>query len=209
LITSFFAGCANFKHDLAKKLDTKVNEKILAFVDVQYGGEMGFQQAIELSSSFLTTSKFLGEQRILQNFFDQIARDGTYCYSALPTVNALEQGSVQTLIVWEDLPDIRYELRSSLPNEQGEYEKKIVFKPTPTCEFQGYEVVNSCPLLDWIIEHSREFGATIEVISSSTSVANQFIEGFGGVGGILRYKVEQFEFVEEANESESEYEYEY
>jgi hypothetical protein len=43
-----FAGCAGFKHDLAKKLDPRVNEKILAFVDVQYGGENGFHQAIEL-----------------------------------------------------------------------------------------------------------------------------------------------------------------
>jgi len=119
-----FAGCASFKYDLAKKLDSKVNEAILAFVDVQYGGEMGFQQAIELAATHLSKSKYVREQRILQEFFEQITIDGAYCFSASTTVYALEQGSIQTLIVSEDLPDIRYVLRSSEPIGEGEYEKK-------------------------------------------------------------------------------------
>jgi peptide chain release factor subunit 1 len=61
-----FAGCASFKHDLAKKFDSRVTDKILAFVDVQYGGENGFNQAIELGTflfhpflCFLFFSSFL------------------------------------------------------------------------------------------------------------------------------------------------------
>jgi len=75
-------------------------------------------------------------------------------------------------------------------------------------DFPGYEILDSCPLLDWIIEHSREFGASIEIVSSSTGVAKQFVDGFGGVGGILRYQAEPLEEVAENGEG-SEYDYEY
>lgn len=219
-----FAGCAGFKHELAKKLDPRVNEKILAFVDVQYGGENGFHQAIELSSNILKNTKFVEEQKILQSFFDQIVIDGAYCYSSTLSINSLEQGLIEKLIVWDELPDIRYELVSlSDPTI-----KKIVFKSPSSFQdynekviepvsFPGFEIISSMPLLDWILEHYKEFGSKIELVSNSSSIGNQFIKGFGGIGGFLRFKLDHNVNEEElnhdsddlSNDEESEYDYEY
>lgn len=205
-----FAGCAGFKHDLAKKLDAKISDKILAFVDVQYGGENGFNQALELSVGVLKKSKYLSEQKVLENFFSQIALNGAYIFSASSTITALEQGLIETLIVWEELPDYRFVLVSlSDPTD-----KKVVYKATKDCEFAGYEILESGPLLDWILEHHKKFGSVVELVSSCSPISNQFISGFGGVGGILRFKaVEQEDDGEnqddEDEDEESEYDYEY
>lgn len=208
-----FAGCANFKHELAKKLDPRVNDKILAFVDVQYGGENGFHQAIELSLNILKESKFVLEQKTVQKFFDLIVLDGPYCFQTTSTLPLLEQGLVETLIVWDELPDYRFELVSqSDPNE-----KKIVYRPDQSSNFPGYEILSSISVLDWILEHHKDFGAKVELISSVSSPANQFILGFGGIGGILRFKINEEHLNQENKEEEedeveddgSEYDYVY
>jgi len=203
-----FAGCASFKHDLAKKLDTRVSDKILAFVDVQYGGENGFHQALELSAHILKKSKYLSEQKILESFFGQIAIDGAYCFTNTSTISALEQGLIETLIVWDELPDLRYVLVSLTDPT----DKKVVFKSSETVDFPGYEILERAHLLDWILEHHKEFGSSVELVSSASPIANQFIAGFGGVGGLLRFKTETHdEDNDERDEDseESEYDYEY
>jgi len=45
------AGSADFKTDLANSdmFDARLKPKILKIVDVSYGGENGFNQAVELS----------------------------------------------------------------------------------------------------------------------------------------------------------------
>ena len=38
----------------------------------------------------------------------------------------------------------------------------------------------------------------LEIVTDKTSEGNQFVKGFGGIGGILRYKLEQnFDDIEE------------
>jgi len=74
---------------------------------------------------------------------------------------------------------------------------------------QDWTVKSSMPLLDWILEHYGEFGAEIELISDQTDVGAQFVKGFGGLGGLLRYQTElpstTFELPEEKEESDYEY----
>jgi peptide chain release factor subunit 1 len=41
----------------------------------------------------------------------------------------------------------------------------------------------------------------LEIVTDKSSEGNQFVKGFGGIGGILRYKVEQVFDEEEENHS--------
>ena len=73
-------------------------------LDLSYGGEAGFNQAIELASDTLSNVKLVQEKKVLQRFFEEIARDtGKYSYSAADTMRALEWGTVKQLILWQDL----------------------------------------------------------------------------------------------------------
>merc|ERR1711972_795914 len=61
------------------------------------------------------------------------------------------------------------------------------------------DVVDNKPFIEWIVENFKNFGTKLEFISDRSQEGNQFCKGFGGIGGILRYKVE-FELLEEPDD---------
>ena len=46
------------------------------------------------------------------------------------------------------------------------------------------------PLLEWLCSHYTELGVKIDFITDSSSEGHQFVHGFGGIGGFLRFKVD-------------------
>ena len=54
---------------------------------------------------------------------------------------------------------------------------------------QEMEVIENQSFLEWLAEKYKDFGATLEFVSDRSSEGNQFVKGFGGIGAMLRYKV--------------------
>nr|XP_026489763.1 eukaryotic peptide chain release factor subunit 1 [Vanessa tameamea] len=52
------------------------------------------------------------------------------------------------------------------------------------------ELVECQPLLEWLANNYKSFGATLEIITDKSQEGSQFVRGFGGIGGLLRYKVD-------------------
>lgn len=48
----------------------------------------------------------------------------------------------------------------------------------------------SVPLVDWLVENSKKFGATLHIVTNASPEGSQFCAGFGGLGAILRYPME-------------------
>merc|ERR1712113_1188815 len=151
------AGSADFKNQLADSeiFDQRLHNIILNTVDVSYGGENGFNQAIELSAEMLSNVKFIQEKRLISKYFEETSQDtGKYCFGVKDTMLALEMGAVETLIVWENLEINRYTL---LNNTTGENSLKILTKEEEQdkanfideesgVELESVEVVS---LLEW------------------------------------------------------------
>ena len=79
----FLAGSADFKTDLAQSdmFDQRLSAKVLKIVDISYGGENGFNQAIELAQDTLASVKFIHEKKIILKFFEEVATDsGRYVF---------------------------------------------------------------------------------------------------------------------------------
>ena len=137
-------------------LDRRLAEIVLKKVDVSYGGENGFNQAIALSADALSNVKFIQERELINRYFDEINQDtGKFCFGVKDTMTvrhtraavlavlhhhrcpsalaslltgltcgglvaqACEMSAVETLLVWEDLPTMRYHLRNN--STGGEY----------------------------------------------------------------------------------------
>lgn len=60
------------------------------------------------------------------------------------------------------------------------------------------------PLLEWFAEKYKEFGANLEFVTNRSQEGAQFVKGFGGIGGILRYKVD-FTNLASVDEEEDEF----
>ena len=92
------AGSADFKNQLTQSdlFDIRLQPIILMIVDVSYGGENGFNQAIELSADCLGNVKFVKEKRLLGKYFDEISQDSSkYCFGVKDTLTCLEMGAIE------------------------------------------------------------------------------------------------------------------
>jgi len=192
------AGSADFKSELSASdmFDQRLRTIILKIVDVSYGGDNGFNQAIELSAEVLQNVKFVQEKKLIGSFFEEISQDtGKYCFGVDDTLRALDIGAVQILIVWENLETTRYLIKNTVAGEKD----KVLFltkeQEKDTTNFRNedgseVEIIESMPLIEWFANNYKNFGATLEFVTNRSQEGSQFCKGFGGIGGILRYKVD-------------------
>jgi len=205
------AGSAEFKQDLTTNTDL-FDQRLAAIVmppllDVSYGGEAGFNQAIELSAETLKNVKFVQEKRLVTKFLDEVSQDtGRYCFGINDTIAGLEAGAVETLIVWENLGIKRLVIR----NPHTDTENAVFVTPEQAKDPKLYvdqatnvelNVAENEDFLDWIVLNYKNFGTKLEFISDRSQEGNQFCRGFGGIGGLMRYKLE-FDLLEEPDNVE-------
>nr|CAD1828390.1 unnamed protein product [Ananas comosus var. bracteatus] len=202
------AGSADFKTELSQSdmFDPRLQAKILNVVDVSYGGENGFNQAIELSSEILSNVKFIQEKRLIGKYFEEISQDtGKYVFGVDDTLKTLEMGAVETLIVWENLDVNRFVLKHSATGEnivkhftKEQEADQNNFRDSATGA--ELEVQDKTALLEWFANEYRQFGCTLEFVTNKSQEGSQFCRGFGGIGGILRYQLDVRAFDELSDE---------
>jgi len=196
------AGSADFKNDLATSdmFDARLKAKVIKVVDVAYGGENGFHQAIQLSSEVLGNVRLVQERKLLEKFFEQIAQDtGKFVFGIVDTMSSLDMGACETLILWEDLDIVRFVVKSKnsadqkillLNAEQRKDTSNFREKDPATGIEVDLDIVEQQPLTEWLVENHKKFGAKIELVSHRSPEGSQFCRGFGGIGGLLRWKVD-------------------
>lgn len=191
------AGSADFKLDIYNSdlFDPRLHKSVINLVDVSYGMDPGFNQAIELSGESLLNVKLVKEKKLLQRYFDEISQDtGMYCFMVEDTLQALEMGAVEALIVWENLLINRCTLRNVVTQEVTTRHFTAVQLADAEQLFDRntgsqLEVVSSILLVEWLTDNFKQFGAKLELVTDSSQEGSQFCRGFGGIGALLRWRV--------------------
>jgi len=144
------------------------------------------------------------KKKVVGHFFDEIARDtGKYVFGLKDTMDSIDNGAVDILIIYENLKYNRLMLRDNkdkitykiLPTDQSNQTK---FKDEETQS--ELEVIDNIPLTEYFMENYKNIVSKMEIITDKTSEGNQFVKGFGGIGGILRYKMDAI-FDDDANDN--------
>jgi len=191
------AGCASFKNELQKSdiFDHRLKEIVLKVVDTAYGGMNGFNQAIQLSKEALANVQFVREKKLLTDYMQEIAQDNNkYCFGIRDTMRALEMGSVKTLIVWEELQLLRIEVMNPTTKE-----KDVLFLSPREFENGDWkkdkstgvqlDITEKVEFLEWLAENYKSFGTNLEFVTDRSQEGAQFVRGFGGIGGFLRWQI--------------------
>ncbi|KCZ79853.1 peptide chain release factor 1 [Anncaliia algerae PRA339] len=79
--------------------------------------------------------------------------------------------------------------------EMGAVETLIVYE---NCKIEH----ESQPFVDFIAENYKQFSCSLIFVGDKSPEGAQFIEGFGGIGGILRYKIEIEEDLESLSDED-------
>jgi len=191
------AGSADFKNNLGLSdfFDNRLQSKILSFVDIAYGGEAGFNQAIESSSYLLKDLKFIKEKKLLQSYFDEISRDsGKFVFGIDETIEALDASIIEKLIIWENFSLWRLTVLNNKTKEEF-----VIYSKNEnlisSVFYKNYKSKNDLiilekeELIEWVVRNYKLYGANLFFITDRTIEGTQFIKGFGGIGGLLRYSL--------------------
>lgn len=175
-------GTGDLKEEIQRGdfLHKYLREKIIKIVDLEYNGMSGFSSAVSKAGETMNTMRYIEEKNAIRRMFEKINRESdtvTYGYSAVET--CLENGMVETLILWEDLKAYRYQ------TEEG-----VKYGTTPP----DCKVTGQTPYIEWIFNRARELGGVqVVLVSDTTEEGAQFCRGFGGVGATLYYPLSQEE----------------
>lgn len=129
-------------------------------------------------------------------YFEEIQQDTQkYCFGVEDTMKSLEMGACEILICWENLDVNRYVLK----NPSTGIEMTLHLTPIQERDKSNFtdketgvelEMVDSMPLLEWLANNYKQFGTRLEIITDRSQEGSQFVKGFGGIGGLLRYQVD-------------------
>jgi len=195
------AGSAEFKTVLveAERFDQRLAAKVLMVCDVSYGGENGLNQAIKQSQELLSNVKCIQEKKVIKKYFDEITQDtGKICFGIDDTMQCLDSGSVDLLMVWENLEHWRLETRNPVTGD----EEVLVLLPAQLKDPKHFrdeenqcdkEISDKIELVEWLSTNYTKFGCKLEIVSNKSQEGSHFCKGFGGMGGFLRYNMDFLE----------------
>jgi peptide chain release factor subunit 1 len=100
-------GPGPIKDRFVKKnyLHYQIKQKILGVKDTGYTGEEGLEELVKRGKDLIKESVIAKERELLNKFFMEIGKKGNVVYGKEKVLNALESGTVDTLLLSEDFKD--------------------------------------------------------------------------------------------------------
>lgn len=87
-----------------------VRNKIIGIKDLSYTGDFGLQELVDKSQDLLAAEEIAGEKQIMARFFDMLNKNQRMAsYGEQEVMNNLKMGSVEVVLISEDVDDKRIE----------------------------------------------------------------------------------------------------
>ncbi|RLI97683.1 MAG: peptide chain release factor 1 [Candidatus Aenigmatarchaeota archaeon] len=171
-------------------LHYQIKKKVMGVVDTSYTGEYGLEELVRRGEEVLREASIIKEKQILGKFFSELEKDGNAVYGFENSLKALEMGAVDTLLISEnfDYFEVKYRCKNNHSEVRIVRKGEMLAQVCKKCG-EKLKVEEKRDLEDEIVEKAKKFGTKVEYISTETPEGKQFFK-LGGIGGILRFKVE-------------------
>ena len=171
-------------------LHHELQDKVLGKFDIAYTDESGLYDLVDAADAVLAEAELMEDKRAMERFFKELHDGDLATYGFEPTRRNLVMGSVETLLISEDLRKdvVTYEC------ENGHEEREVIDSrkadvPTHECTEceETVEEGEREDLIDHLINIAEQRGTEPKFISTDFEKGEQLLSAFGGIGGILRY----------------------
>ena len=170
-------------------LHHELQDKVLGKFDVAYTDESGLKDLVDNASEALADQEIVEDKRQMDEFFEKLNTGEEATYGFEQTRRNLIMGSVDRLLISEDLRSdvVVYEC----PNGDEEYEVVDSRHSTPTHECsecgEDGELKEREDAIEHLINIAEQRGTDTKFISTDFEKGEQLLDAFGGIAGILRY----------------------
>jgi peptide chain release factor subunit 1 len=170
-------------------LHHELQDTVLGKFDVSYTDESGLYDLVDAGQEALSDQAIVDDKNQMEEFFENLHTGEQATYGFEPTRRNLVMGSVDRLLLSEDLRSdvVIYEC----PNGHEEYEVVDSRHTTPDHECsecgEDAEVREREDVIEHLMEIADQRGTETKFISTDFEKGEQFQDAFGGIGGLLRY----------------------
>lgn len=191
LIGIIVGGPGPIKDRFAKEdyLNYQIKNKLLGVKDISYTDEYGLRELAKRAEDLMEQAAVVKERALVEKFFSELQKGGNIVYGFGETNKALEQGTVDTLLISEDLDwfHVKLKCQCGFETEKDLPKDKIGRQVCEKCK-KFLEVKETKELVDDLVKKAKSLGTKVEFISTDTREGVQFKE-LGGIGGLLRFKL--------------------
>ncbi|SNR40094.1 peptide chain release factor aRF-1 [Halorubrum vacuolatum] len=170
-------------------LHHELQDKVLGKFDVAYTDESGLKDLVDSGSEALADQEIVDDKRQMDEFFENLHTGEKATYGFDETRRNLIMGSVDRLLISEDLRSdvVVYEC----PDGTEEYEVVDARHSTPEHECsecgQPAEMKDREDAIEHLMSIAEQRGTETKFISTDFEKGEQLLDAFGGIAGILRY----------------------
>ena len=192
LIGIIIGGPGPLKEDFAvgDYLSEAMKKKILGVKDIGYAGVDGLRELLLRSEDVLSQSGVVREKKILGRFFELLRKEtGLSSYGYIEVKKALEKGAVDTLILSEQVSLHFYNIKCDSCNHEEQKISSKTLEKTPCKKCSANTTITEIDFFDAMENIAEQTSTKFEIVSSETQEGAQFLQ-LGGIGAILRYKLE-------------------
>ncbi|WP_018257114.1 peptide chain release factor aRF-1 [Halomicrobium katesii] len=172
-------------------LHHELGDNVLGKFDVAYTDESGLYDLVDAASEVLAEHEILQDKEAMEEFFKELHDGDLATYGFGPTRENLIMGSVDRLLISEDLrKDV---LTYTCENGHDEYE--MVDRSASIDDHDCSRCSETVPVeeaeredaIDHLMEIAQQRGTETLFISTDFEKGEQLLSAFGGVAGLLRY----------------------
>lgn len=170
-------------------LHHELKKKVIGTFDTGYADEAGLRELVEKAKDALADIDLMREKRLIQAFLEEVKRpeEGLAVYGEAETRRALQLGAVDTLLISEGLRKVRLEVRCPSCGFRGEVTREDA-GACPECG-ADLEVEKREDVVEELHALAESMGTGVEFISTESEEGKLFARTFGGLGGLLRFRV--------------------
>ncbi len=183
-----------------ESLDYRLREKIIDVVDLGYGGSEGIRALVEKVKDKIENVKYIKESQVMQKFYKEISNDtGMAIYGLNEVQKALNIGAVEILILSEKLDTLKVKVecsncgysenRTVKELEFNNLESSIQNEICPKCSSNSFNISNTISIIEELGTIAETMSTEVVIISTQTGEGEALFSTFGGIVGILRFKL--------------------
>ncbi|WP_396610854.1 peptide chain release factor aRF-1 [Haloferax sp. S1W] len=168
-------------------LHHELQDLVVGKFDVAYTDESGLYDIVDAGQDVLADQEVIKDKKQMEEFFEKLHRGNESTYGFEPTRKNLVMGSVDRLLISEDL---RKDVVIYDCNGNEEYELIDHRHNTPTHECDDgteIEAESREDVIEFLMDIADQRGTETKFISTDFEKGEQLYDAFGGIAGILRY----------------------
>ncbi|MBS3781139.1 MAG: peptide chain release factor aRF-1 [Candidatus Thermoplasmatota archaeon] len=175
-------------------LHHELKKKIVDTFNTGYTDEYGLKELMEKAQETLSDLEVMKEKKLVDRLMEEIKdpKGGLAVYGEEETLRALRMGAVDTLLISDGIDKQRVNFDCDNCGDQGTKTIDTGFGDDENiCPECGSELdaVEKEDIIDFFFDEAEKVGTDVEMISDQSEEGELLLNAFGGVAGILRFRI--------------------